>query len=60
MPPAALLVHGNRSYLLVERSPWTFERRPVEIGEPIAEGIIVTRGLAAGERVVRSNAILFN
>jgi len=59
VPPTALVVHGDKSFLFVEKSPWVFERRPVEVGEPVAMGIPVTRGLAAAERIVTKNAILF-
>ena len=59
VPAAALVVHGDRSFLLVERSPWLFERRAVQAGEPLAGGIAITGGLAAGERIVTSNTILF-
>jgi cobalt-zinc-cadmium efflux system membrane fusion protein len=58
VPASALLVRGDRSYLFVEKAPWTFERRAVEVGEPLAAGLPVLRGLSAGERVVVANAIL--
>jgi cobalt-zinc-cadmium efflux system membrane fusion protein len=59
VPSSALLVRGDRSFLFVEKKPWTFERRPVEVGEPVAAGVPVTGGLSAGERVVTANTILF-
>jgi len=59
VPPSALVTRGDRSFLFVEKAPWTFERRPVELGEPVATGIPVTRGLAAAERIVTRNAVLF-
>jgi cobalt-zinc-cadmium efflux system membrane fusion protein len=58
VPASALVVRGDRSFLFVEKAPWTFERRPVELGEPLPAGVPVLRGLTAGERVVVSNAIL--
>jgi cobalt-zinc-cadmium efflux system membrane fusion protein len=58
VPPSALLVRGDKSYVFVEKAPWTLERRPIEVGEPLAVGVSVTRGLAAGERIVTSNTIL--
>lgn len=59
VPPSALLVRGDKSFLFVEKAPWTFERRPVETGEPLAMGVSVAHGLSAGERVVTANTILF-
>jgi cobalt-zinc-cadmium efflux system membrane fusion protein len=59
VPPSALLVRGDKNFLFVEKAPWTFERRPVETGEPSRQGISVTRGLTAGERIVTANTILF-
>jgi cobalt-zinc-cadmium efflux system membrane fusion protein len=59
VPPAALVVRGDKNFLFVEKAPWTFERRPVEVGEPMPQGIPVTRGLAAAERIVTANTILF-
>jgi cobalt-zinc-cadmium efflux system membrane fusion protein len=58
VPPSALLVRGDKSFVFVEKAPWTLERRPIEVGEPLPAGVSVTRGLAAGERVVTANTIL--
>jgi cobalt-zinc-cadmium efflux system membrane fusion protein len=58
VPPSALLVRGDRNYLFVEKAPWTFEQRAVEVGEPLAAGLSVTHGLTAGERIVTANTIL--
>lgn len=58
VPASALVVRGDRSFLFVEKAPWTFERRPVELGEPLAAGVPVVGGLAPGERIVVANAIL--
>ncbi len=58
VPSSALVVRGDRSFLFVEKAPWTFEQRPVEVGEPLAMGLAVTHGLSAGERVVTANTIL--
>jgi cobalt-zinc-cadmium efflux system membrane fusion protein len=59
VPASSLLVRGDRSFLFVEKAPWTFERRPVEVGEPVASGVSVIAGLSAGERIVTANTILF-
>jgi membrane fusion protein, heavy metal efflux system len=59
VPTTALQVRGDRSYLYVEKTPWTFERRAVEPGETLADGICIARGLSAGERVATLNTIVF-
>jgi len=59
VPSSALLVRGDKNFLFVEKAPWTFERRAVEVGEPLALGVPVTHGLSAGEHIVTSNTILF-
>ena len=58
VPPSALVVHGDKSFVFVEKAPWTFERRAVEVGEPLASGISVIRGISAGDRIVTANSIL--
>jgi membrane fusion protein, heavy metal efflux system len=58
VPPAALRLSGEQSFLFVERGQWSFERRPVSVGEAVAGGLCVTAGLSAGERIVTSNSIL--
>ena len=58
VPSSALLVRGDKSFVFVEKAPWTLERRSVEVGEPLALGVSVTRGLAVGERIVTANTIL--
>jgi membrane fusion protein, heavy metal efflux system len=59
VPTTALQVRGDRSYLYVEKTPWTFERRAVEPGETLTDGICIARGLSAGERVATLNTIVF-
>ncbi len=59
VPTTALQVRGDRSYLYVEKAPWTFERRAVEPGETLPDGICISRGLSAGERVATLNTIVF-
>lgn len=59
VPTTALQVRGDRSYLYVEKAPWTFERRAVEPGETLADGICIAQGLSAGERVATLNTIVF-
>jgi cobalt-zinc-cadmium efflux system membrane fusion protein len=59
VPPAALVVRADKSFLLVEKAPWTFERRAVEVGDTLPEGTCILRGLAPGERIVTANTIVF-
>ncbi len=58
VPTSAVVVSGEKSNVFVEVSPWTFERRQVEIGEQLGSRIVVTKGLEAGARVVATNAVL--
>jgi membrane fusion protein, heavy metal efflux system len=59
VPATALQVRGERSYLFVEKAPWTFERRTVEVGATLPDGVCIARGLSAGERVATTNTIVF-
>lgn len=59
VPTSAVVISGDKSSVYVESAPWTFERRAVEVGEQVGDGIVVTRGLAAGTRIVATNAVLF-
>ena len=58
VPAAALQLRGEHSFLFVEKSPWTFERRAVEVGESLPQGVCIAHGLAQGDRIVTSNTIL--
>lgn len=58
VPTAAVVLAGDRSTVYVETSPWSFERRVVEVGQQTADRIQVLKGLAKGERVVTTNAVL--
>jgi cobalt-zinc-cadmium efflux system membrane fusion protein len=59
VPPAALVVHADKSFLLVEKAPWIFERRVVEVGDALPEGTCILHGLVSGERIVTANTIVF-
>jgi cobalt-zinc-cadmium efflux system membrane fusion protein len=54
----ALVLQGDHSYVFVEVAPWTFERRPVEVGETQGDLAVITKGLEAQERVVMRDAVL--
>ena len=58
VPSTALSLRGDKSFLFVEKAPWAFERRAVEVGESLPGGTCVSSGLTAGERVVTSGTIL--
>jgi cobalt-zinc-cadmium efflux system membrane fusion protein len=58
VPATALSLHGDKNYLFVEKSPWVFERRSVELSEPLPLGIGIASGLAAGERIITRGTIL--
>lgn len=55
----ALVLQGDHSYVFAELAvPWTFERRPIEVGETQGELAVITKGLEAGTRVVMRDAVL--
>jgi len=51
VPPAALVVRADKSYLFVEKAPWTFERRLLRLADALPRNLHRAR-LAAGERIV--------
>jgi membrane fusion protein, heavy metal efflux system len=57
LPTTALQV-GETTYVWVERSPWTFVRRPVQLASENSESAVVADGLKPGERVVVQNGAL--
>ena len=58
VPTSAVVLAGETSSVFVEVAPWTFEKRTVEVGEQSGDKIEVLRGIAAGDRIVTSNAVL--
>lgn len=57
MPRSAVLWDGfGNSSVYVRTSPERFERRRVELGQLAADGIVVRRGLDAGDEVVAEGA----
>lgn len=59
VPTTALLLHGDKSSVFVEKSPWRFERRDVDVGAQVGtDKMIITRGLEPGARIVTTNAVL--
>ncbi len=60
VPQSALLMNNDSTTVLVEVSPWAFERRKVEIGYDEGAMARVTSGLKPGERVVVKGGVLMN
>ena len=60
VPQSALLMNNDNVTVFVETAPWTFERRNVTLGYDEGDDARVTRGLAAGDRVVVKGAVLIN
>ncbi len=58
VPTTGVVLSGDKSFVFAEVAPWTFERRPVEVGEQQGDQTVITKGLEAGTRIVISNAIL--
>ncbi len=60
VPNSALFTQGLYSYIFVEQSPGVLQRRRVTLGLQDADFTYIKEGLAAGERVVTSGAMLLN
>jgi multidrug efflux pump subunit AcrA (membrane-fusion protein) len=54
----ALVLVGDRTYVFVEGSPWSFRRRMVQTGQTQGKTAVVSGGLKEGERVIMENAVL--
>jgi cobalt-zinc-cadmium efflux system membrane fusion protein len=60
VPQSALIMNNDSITVLVEVSPWVFQRRAVKIGDETDTSAHVLSGLAAGDRVVVRGAVLLN
>lgn len=60
VPNAALFTQGLYSYIFVEKSPGVLQRRRVTLGMQDADFTYIKDGLAPGERIVTSGALLLN
>ncbi|QNJ99842.1 efflux RND transporter periplasmic adaptor subunit [Dyella telluris] len=60
VPDSALLMNNDNTTVFVEVSPWSFERRTVELSYDETAGARVLKGLKAGDRVVVKGGILLN
>jgi cobalt-zinc-cadmium efflux system membrane fusion protein len=60
LPTEAVLVKGKDTIVYIEKTPTTFERRTVVVGQPVAGRVPVISGLASGDRVVVRGALLLD
>jgi cobalt-zinc-cadmium efflux system membrane fusion protein len=60
VPESALLMNNDATSVFVEVSPWTFERRTVDLSYDESDGTRVLKGLKAGDRVVVRGGVLLN
>lgn len=58
VPPPAIVLLGDASFVFVEVAPWQIERRRVTPGAQIEGMSLISEGLRPGERVVVENAVL--
>lgn len=58
VPQTALVMDNDRVSVFVERTPWTFERRDIEVGSDVGNVTQVLHGLAVNERVVVRGGVL--
>ena len=56
LPRSAMVRHGGQAFVFVAVSEDAFERRRVELAPPQTDGVIVTGGLKADDRVVVTGA----
>jgi len=60
VPQSALVMNNDSVSVLVEVSPWVFQRRAVRIGDETDAAARVLNGLKAGDRVVVRGGVLLN
>jgi membrane fusion protein, heavy metal efflux system len=60
VPQSALVMNNDSITVFVEVSPWTFERRTVDISYDESDGTRVLKGLTAGDRVIVRGGVLLN
>ncbi|MBS2026073.1 MAG: efflux RND transporter periplasmic adaptor subunit [Deltaproteobacteria bacterium] len=58
IPTTALLLEGNKSYVLVQTAAGAFEKRFVDPGDQVGDVTVIARGLDKDEPVVTKNAVL--
>jgi cobalt-zinc-cadmium efflux system membrane fusion protein len=60
IPAQAVLLNGSGHSVMVEVQPGVFEPREIALGYQGPREVIVSRGLAAGERVATDNVLLLS
>lgn len=60
VPESALLMNNDNISVFVEVSPWTFQRRTVDLSYDESDGTRVLKGLQAGDRVIVRGGVLLN
>ncbi|GLQ47475.1 secretion protein HlyD [Dyella lipolytica] len=60
VPESALLMNNDNVSVFVEVSPWTFERRTVDLSYDESGDTRVLKGLKAGDRVIVRGGVLLN
>jgi cobalt-zinc-cadmium efflux system membrane fusion protein len=60
LPMTAVIQRGFDSIIFVEKAPWEFEPRVVQVGLQVGDNIVIESGLAAGERVAMTGGIILN
>jgi len=60
VPESALLMNNDSITVFVEVSPWTFQRRTVDLSYDETDGTRVLKGLEAGDRVIVRGGVLLN
>jgi cobalt-zinc-cadmium efflux system membrane fusion protein len=58
VPTTAVVISGEKSQVYVEKAPWTFEKRVVEVGEQLNGRVAIAKGLDVGDRIVTENAVM--
>ena len=58
IPAAALVISSGRYWCYVEQKPGVYARREVAADRPIGAAYVVTRNIAAGDKIVTSAAAL--
>jgi cobalt-zinc-cadmium efflux system membrane fusion protein len=58
VPTSALVLKDERNQVYVETAPWTFEARTVDIGFQQGDEVVLSSGIAVGERVVVKGGVL--
>lgn len=60
IPISSILMNNDSTSVYVEISPWTFERREVELGAEDKENVRVLAGLRSGDRIITTGGVLVN